>query len=569
MIGDAAAEAIHRRTSFERGERRHGTRSGLRNSAQEYRVYVSLMSWAGNAEPFSRVLHGGSVPHHDWPARRRVVRFLAWVGVAVVLLAGAGASLVIDTSSQTPSGRSVDARAVSFVSEQLKAQGSPVSAFAVMRGAEITKFGALGEGVTVDTPFPIGSLSKSFTALAVMQLVDQGLVGLDDPVTMHISWFRTADPAAVITVRQLLNQTSGLPTWAGTSDVSEPDTASPERVRELLEQRVRAVADVPLAAQPGAEFHYSNTNYAVLGLMVEEVSGIAFADYLRQRILGPLGMDRTFTSVADARQSGMVEGAEIWFGVHLSREPVGDPGALPDGGLVSTVADLARYVAVQRDGTHAGRRIISEESLQQLHDGHVADDVTYGYAFGWEDVRVERQRVIQHAGDVPTYHADLGMLKTPKAALVVLTAHNGLFYQSAPYAGGMHVLAGGSTPAIDRTYLFFQTAIVAIAIVELVLLIAGTVGLVRRISNIRRSDQDWLRMVGLPALGYLGAGGVIAAVVLFAIWQFYQDKMVLAPNLLFSVVPDLSTMVVVGVGWLALAGIITLCAGFIHRAEPT
>ena len=499
----------------------------------------------------------------DRSARRSFLRFLTWVGVAVSLLAAAGAALIIDTSSQAPSGRSVDARAVSFVNEQLKAQGSPVSAFAVMRGGEVTEFRALGDGVSVDTPFPIGSVSKSFTALAVMQLVDQGAVRLDDPVTAHISWFRTADPKAVMTVRQLLNQTSGLPTWAGTADVTNSEIT--------LEQRVRAVADVALAAQPGAEFHYCNTNYAILGLMVEEVSGIAYADYLRQHILDPLSMDRTFTSVADARQAGMVDGAEIWFGVHVPQELVGIPGALPDGFLISTVADLARYVAVQRDGTHAGRRIISQDALQRLHDGKVAvDDAGSRYAFGWYDAKLDGNRVIHHGGALSTYHANLGMLATPDTALVVLTAHNGqLFNTSASFVGGLRILAGGPTPGLDRSYLFIESAIVSIAIVELVLLLAGTLGLVRRVRSIRRSDQDWLPMVGLPALGYLGAGGVIAAVVFFGVRSALQDDVALTPSIAFATAPDLWTMMVVGVGWLALAGIITLCAGFVRRGDPT
>lgn len=205
------------------------------------------------------------------PRFGRVWRLLAWAVVAGVLIVGACTALVVDTMHRMPSGRTVDERAVSYVGEQLRAQGAPGSAFAVVRDGRISVSGTIGDGVTINTPFLLGSLSKSFTALAVMQLVDNGVVGLDDPVTRYIPWFRTAEPAAVITVRQLLNHTSGLPTWAGTVDLSRPDTT--------LEQRVRQVAEVSPVTPPGAVFHYGNTNYAILGLLIEQATGMNYPDY--------------------------------------------------------------------------------------------------------------------------------------------------------------------------------------------------------------------------------------------------------------------------------------------------
>lgn len=258
------------------------------------------------------------------------MRLLAWSGLAAILIAAAWRALLVETTHQTPAGGTPDEHAVSYVYEQLRAQGSPNAAFAVVDHGHLTESGSTGKGVTTDTAFQLGSLSKSFTALAVMQLVDAGAVRLDDPVARHIPWFRTADPTAVITVRQLLNQTSGLPTWAGTADLTKPDTT--------LEQRVRHIADVKPVTAPGEAFHYCNANYATLGLLVEQVTGKRYADYLQQHILDPLDMNRTFTDYADARRAGLVDGSAVLFGVHVSQTPIDFPGALPDGTLVSTMS---------------------------------------------------------------------------------------------------------------------------------------------------------------------------------------------------------------------------------------
>ncbi len=490
--------------------------------------------------------------------RGRFRRFLAWSGVAVTLIAGAGVALVVDTSHGTPSASTVDERAVSYVGEQLRAQGAPDSAFAVVRDGRVIDSATIGDGVTVDTPFLLGSLSKSFTALAVMQLVDEGVVGLDDPVTRYIRWFRTANPSAVITVRQLLDQTSGLPTWAGTVDLTRPDTT--------LEHRVRQVADVEPVTTPGAAFHYCNTNYATLGLLVEKVTGMRYADYLRQQILDPLDMHRTFTNYADARRAGLVNGSAILLGVHISRTPIDFPGALPDGTLVSTVGDLAHYIQAQRDGTFSGRRIISERSLLLMHTGVARDDQGSGYAFGWRDARVNGQRVIQHEGDLSNFHSDLGMLTGADRALVVLTANNDqTFDVSAPYTGGLQILSGSPIPDIDNSYLIGQAATSAAAIITLLLLAGGTVGLVRRVRRVRTTNRSWIRFVGIPALAYWAASIGLVALVYFGLQAALHDVVVVSPALLFASLPGVSTIVTFAAGWFTLAGVTMLVVGIPRR----
>src|SRR5581483_6067794 len=137
------------------------------------------------------------------------------------------------------------------------------------------------------TPFFVGSITKSFTALAVMQLAQAGKVALDAPVQHYLSWFRVADPqaSAQMTVRQLLNQTSGLSTSSGWTPLADLDQSP-----GAGERQVRALATLQLTHPIGSAFEYSNMNYNLLGLIVEAASGESYATYIQKHIFRPLDM---------------------------------------------------------------------------------------------------------------------------------------------------------------------------------------------------------------------------------------------------------------------------------------
>jgi CubicO group peptidase (beta-lactamase class C family) len=163
-----------------------------------------------------------------------------------------------------------------FVQDEMKVQRIPGLALGIVRDdriAYVRGFGKAddsGRPVTPRTPFIIGSLSKSFTAMAIMQLVDAGKVELGAPVQRYLPWFRVADEDAsrVITVRHLLNQTSGLSTKTGRSFQGNGDTSD-----AALERTVRKLRTVELTAPVGKKHQYSTINYSVLGLIVQAVSG--------------------------------------------------------------------------------------------------------------------------------------------------------------------------------------------------------------------------------------------------------------------------------------------------------
>jgi CubicO group peptidase (beta-lactamase class C family) len=190
---------------------------------------------------------------------------------------------VAKAASATPVSKSNSYNAIdAYVEEQRHHLNIPGVFLAIVEGDRIVHlrgFGRArprGEVPTPQTLFFIGSLTKSFTALAVMQLIEAGKVELDAPIQRYLPWFHVADPeaSAQMTVRHLLNHTSGLSMSLGEMALADFDDRP-----DATERQVRALSTLKLARPVGSKFDYNNTNYNVLGLIVEAASGEAYSNY--------------------------------------------------------------------------------------------------------------------------------------------------------------------------------------------------------------------------------------------------------------------------------------------------
>lgn len=251
-----------------------------------------------------------------------------------------------------------------------------------------------GRDITGSTPFPIASLSKSFTALAVLQLVEQGLVDLDASYASYFPDLLPEDERIQdITIRHLLNQTSGL------TDKVEPDmTRSPQY--QSLEEINRSLNTVKLANDPGKAFSYHNPNYQYLALLVEKVSGQSFSVYLEKNVFVPLGMSHTY-NVSSTRQiienPAIPRGHYLLFGYPVSKA---EPSWFIDGpaGIVSTAEDMAKWMLAQYHS-----RLLAPELMEQFH----AAGQSGPYGMGWlaEEDELGGQ-TISHSGIFWTYKAE-------------------------------------------------------------------------------------------------------------------------------------------------------------------
>lgn len=200
-------------------------------------------------------------------------------------------------------------------------------------------YGTCGDGrpMTGDVPMPIGSLTKSFTAVLVRQLADAGRVDVDAPVQRYLPWFTLADATAArrVTVRHLLNQTSGLSRADGMRAILTAGDAD-------IDTLARSVTTLTPTAAPGERFQYSNLNFILLGAVAQAVERIPWPELLQQRIFEPLEMRHSY-----ATPTGVVAMSAVHrylFGVPVGSELSFAPGLAPAGALIASAEDMARYV---------------------------------------------------------------------------------------------------------------------------------------------------------------------------------------------------------------------------------
>jgi D-alanyl-D-alanine carboxypeptidase len=247
---------------------------------------------------------------------------------------------------------------------------------------------ARNEPVTADTPFAIGSLSKQFTAGAVLQLRDAGKLHLEDPLARYVPSLPNAE---VITLRMLLNQTSGLHNFANPTEHVWPISGSipPRRLFTIL------ATDHPDFA-PGARFAYSNTNYAALAEVVARVTRVSYDDYLRERIFTPLGMKSAGSGYAAQQKPH----ATPYVGAHKFTVPA--PIVSLDlfygaGSIIASASDLARWDAALMGGT-----LLSSASMNDLWSaGHLTNGRPIPYAMGFMPTSLAGHREVWHNGFAP------------------------------------------------------------------------------------------------------------------------------------------------------------------------
>lgn len=283
---------------------------------------------------------------------------------------------------------------------------APSMAAGVLRGRTLVWSGGRGsvEGAepTADTQYRIGSITKTFVAVLVLRLRDEGLVDLSAPLETYLPGTSAGDR----TVRQLLSHTAGLvaetppPWWERT----------PGRVRPELAD---VLGEHPLAHPPGLRFHYSNVGFALLGALVAQVRGRPWAEVLAEEVLAPLGMTRTTTAPVAPHARGWA--VHPWADVLLP-EPTHDAGLMaPAGQLWSTVADLTQFGALLVAGNE---RVLSARAVAEMREPLVPTADGSGYGMGLQ-LRQGSRPLVGHGGSMPGFLAGLDCAVEEDLAVVV------------------------------------------------------------------------------------------------------------------------------------------------------
>ncbi len=255
-----------------------------------------------------------------------------------------------------------------------------------------------GDCNSVDAPFIIGSNSKSFTAAAIMQLVEQDKIDLDVPIAKYLPKSSEGDK---ITIKQLLNHTSGIRTY---------DTLDNYKV----------------STNQGT-YEYANANYGLLGQIIETVSEVSYCDYVKTHIFDPLKMKHTFTSLNEAKRNGLIAGYRNYFGSMIPEElPYPEESSkgwisIPAGYIISSASDMGKYLQFYMNG---GEGILQPESIHAMFydDVKVSEDRSYGYGWGLMDNYPEP--VVSHGGLVENYITHMFILPESGIAGVILINNN-------------------------------------------------------------------------------------------------------------------------------------------------
>ena len=312
---------------------------------------------------------------------------------------------------------SVRSRIDAIAAEVLRKTGVPSASLAVVQHGNLVYTHAYGLAhiepavpATTQMRYAIGSISKQFTAAAILLLQQQGKLSLNDPVSKYIPDLTCGDE---ITIRELLSHTSGYQDYWPEDYVMPPmlQSETPQQILDTWAKR-------PLDFQPGTQWQYSNTNFVIAGMIAEEVSGEPLMDFLSQHIFMPLGMK----SVRDFDNNGLAKGDATGYYRHalgplLPAPDVGRGWASAAFELAMTAHDLALW-----DVSMLGEKVLSPDSYTKMFtDVKLQNGNPAHYGLGVQVIQRDGHRVIEHSGEVSGFVSDNEVLIDDGIAVAVLT----------------------------------------------------------------------------------------------------------------------------------------------------
>jgi putative ATP-binding cassette transporter len=313
-----------------------------------------------------------------------------------------------------------------YITQQMVDEDIPGLAVVIVQGEEIIYLKGFGvtslrdpSPVTPQTIFDLASVSKSFTALGVLLLRDEGLIDLDAPVQQYLPDFQLDDPqAADITVRQLLNQTSGLP-----GNFSAPLIF--QHGEDEFKEVVAAISHIQLNRPPGSSFEYADINYCLLGALIERVTGTTFEEYMEQSVFEPLGLGNTTLYPDKAAELDRADGHQPMYGRVIARNMEIYRSAMPAGWVMSSAEDMGIWLIAHLNcGCTAEGQIIPAADIEECHTAAVQfmeNDKETGYSMGWLiSCGSGDDNIIWHGGDTPNFTTDMILLPDYQMGIAVM-----------------------------------------------------------------------------------------------------------------------------------------------------
>ncbi|CAM3916340.1 MULTISPECIES: serine hydrolase domain-containing protein [Bacillus cereus group] len=358
-----------------------------------------------------------------------------------------------------------------YIEKFIKEQNIPGASVAIVHKKDVffTKtIGITGESekkVTSKTPFAIGSISKSLTALAILKLIEDKKIKLEDSVQQHLPWFKLKDNqlTSTITIRNLLTHTSGINTYEGLalSDIqSKSSSALKENVKKLL--------NVKLNASPGEKYQYSNANYIVLGALIEEVTNETYSSYMEKHVFQPLNMNGAAASKETAYEKGYLTGYQSWFGIPRKSVVSYDNSGAPYGYITANLEDMIQYIMFLNRPEDA--QFLKQENMDLYLSPLYKINSKKSYGFGLRTTNInESETMIWHSGSTPDARAEIFILNKSGWGGVILTNKNHVLEEPAlsVLKNGIISILNGKEPIDPPRNIPFTQIVMSIVILVL------------------------------------------------------------------------------------------------------
>lgn len=301
-----------------------------------------------------------------------------------------------------------------YVQAFLRERHVPGAAIAVIKNGKVVKTAGYGLAsvefnvpVTKETVFEIGSVSKQMTAAAVMLLVEDGKINLDEKISKYLP--NTPESWKNVSVRNLLTHTSGIKNYTGLSGFELSKRLS-------RDEFIKQLSPLPLDFETGSRYSYSNSGYNLLGFIIEAVSGKNYWDFMRERIFTPLGMTQTFDRDPKYIIKNRAVGYE-WENGKLVGRDYDLTDVFSAGAIVSTITDLAKWEAAWRNDA-----LLKKESKTLAWTPVLLNDgKPYPYGFGWRFSEIRGHRLIAHSGQTAGFGASLSRFVDDDLTVIALT----------------------------------------------------------------------------------------------------------------------------------------------------
>ena len=294
------------------------------------------------------------------------------------------------------------------------------------KGYGIEKVGS-PQKITPESSLAIGAIGRGFTAVAILQLAEQGKLDLDAPVTTYLPWFKTANPnlSNQVTVRMCLNNTSAIPPMRDYIPEKDPTKS--------LDQFVRAMEGQYIQRKPGSSHEFCDEGYSIAGLIITEVSGMPYPEYVQKNIFKPLEMYRSTTDPEQFDKLGVLYGHEMLLdSCSPAEKETINTNYLPAGSEMRASAnDLGRYlIALINEGKYRGKQILRPGSVQELFRSNTSfqglgtmlggNGIDIQYALGWMGMRIEEREIMIHTGNNGTMAAIIAINKEKDQGFAML-----------------------------------------------------------------------------------------------------------------------------------------------------